>query len=121
MKSDPKGFVVRVPKGSTVEEGGREVRIRKPRIGSIIYVDEAEWMVERPNGDSFWVNRWEAELVSENDHRLTVTKFSRGGSPIAGWNWPVWGFRYKCACGHDCGDRDGYAFHLEEVANDCQD
>ena len=61
----------------------------------------------------------------DNSPRLTLTRYTRGHSPIAGHNTPFVGYRVRCSCGLDqrsnaplCGTiRDIARPHLRNVHN----
>lgn len=51
-----------------------------------------------------------AEAVADNresGHMIQVRKFNAGGHPVAGWNWPVWGYKVICDCGFNTGNVAG--------------
>lgn len=121
------GTVIRLPVGSSITDGNPDelhtspTRIRKERIGVVEYTGHrSDYFVftDRRGHPAALVD--EAEVVTTDDHTLHVTKFNRGGYPIAGWNWPMWGYKYRCNCGHDCGQdgvgREEHAAHLRDLA-----
>ena len=117
----PVGAVIRIPKGTTVEAGGdRPAKTRRERIAVIDYVGGiSDDVCFKANGKDHWVARADVELVTRTDHSLIQQKRDRGRHPIAGWNWPIWGYRYTCACGEYMGEDDAraaraaHADHLE--------
>lgn len=117
------GQVVRLPAGSDIAYGGTSsltdapTRTRKDRIGVVEYLFAGDGIVCFRDGARGLAIAHvdDVDVVCADDHRLTVTRRNLGGHPIAGWNWPVWGYDYRCACGADLGDREDHALHLREV------
>lgn len=118
------GRPVKVPAGSEVYTTltGKPSIIRKERFGVALGEPDADggiWVQGR-RGD-FWAADW--EVLAEGNHVLHMTKFNRGGHPIAGWNWPMWGYRYKCNCGAHMGEddaadaRESHEYHLASLAS----
>ena len=125
------GQVIRLPKGSDLTYDAlsaistNPVHTRKDRLGVVEYVFGGEGFVcfTDKQGRHPVCHTGDAELVSADNHQLHVERFKRGGYPIAGWNWPLWGYRYTCNCGEGMGEDDGaearaaHTDHLERLAN----
>lgn len=122
------GQVIVVPRGSHVTYGGQTrlqetpTKIRKYRLGVVEYVfDDLSAVVFTDKGGRHpWTRIKDAQIVSTDDHTLSVHRKKLGGHPIAGWNWPLWGYDYVCACGEKMGDREDHAFHLEDLLDEAK-
>ena len=56
-----------------------------------------------------WPTKGKALRATEHSgHEIDVQKFKAGMHPIAGWNWPMWGFRVVCSCGYRSQNVAGY-------------
>lgn len=116
----PPGAVVRIPKGSRIADNYTQLALkprkaRKDWIGVVDYTNEGEVGFTGAKGPMQIAHREDAELVTADRHTLIVTRKALGGYPIAGWNWPMYGYDYDCSCGESLADRDDYAIHLQDL------
>ena len=77
---------------------------------NVVWKEGAAWAAKQTGGPFLGHFRFKKEATQATEHsghEVRVDKYKAGWYPIAGWNWPIWGYRVTCSCGYRSGNVAG--------------